>query len=96
MRKLDREIVEIAEGAPLHVLNDQLRALQDILPQGSEARVTVQGDDNFGWRLVISYFRELTTEEAEMERKYASKFAHPNERFFAARPSRPGAELFSI
>lgn len=96
MRKLDREIIEIAEGVALHVLNERLRALQCMLPQDSEARVTVQGDDNFGWRLVVSYFRELTIEEAEIERKYASEYGRSHKRFFASRSLRPRAQLPSI
>jgi hypothetical protein len=31
----------------------------------------VSGDDNFGWRLTVTYLRETTAEESELEARYA-------------------------
>jgi hypothetical protein len=37
--------------------------------------VKVSGDDNFGWRLTVTYLREPTIEEAELEARYGRRAA---------------------
>ena len=40
-------------------------------PPDSQAEVRIGGNDYFGWRLTISFLRELTPEELALEAKYA-------------------------
>lgn len=75
MRRRDREIIEIGECTSLGAVIEQLQALQDRLPEDSGAQVGVHGDDNFGWRITVTYSRELTAEESELESRYGSRGA---------------------
>ena len=45
------------------------------LSENAEPQVEVRGDDNFGWRITVTYFRDQTSEEAELERRYATRAA---------------------
>lgn len=72
MRRRDREIINVVECTPLDALIKQLRAVRGSLPKNAEPMVKVEGDDHFGWRLAITYFREATTQESELEAKYAA------------------------
>ena len=90
LRRRDLEIIEIGECTALGALVERLQSLYDRLSENAEAQVKVRGDDNFGWGLTVTYFRELTAEEADLEGRYASRVAgrKPPFRFFAdqARP----------
>ena len=83
MRRRDREIIEIGECTSLGAVIERLQALQDSLPNDSEAQVEVRGDENFGWRIAITYSRELTAEESELEGRYGSRVADSRRRFIA-------------
>ena len=48
-----------------------LEAIRDNLPPDHQAELRIRGDEVFGRRLTISYFREQTAEEVEIESKYA-------------------------
>jgi hypothetical protein len=50
---------------------DKIRALAGT--EDAEAEVRMKGDDIFGRRLSITYFRELTAEEAECEARYGGE-----------------------
>ncbi len=76
MRRRDREIIEIGECASLDSVIDRLLSLHGRLPENSEPQVEMRGDDNFGWRLIITYFRELTADEAELEARYSARVPH--------------------
>lgn len=71
MRRRDREVIEIGECASLNAVIEWLQMLRRRLSDGADAQVQVGGDDNFGWRITVNYFRELTAEEAELEDRYA-------------------------
>jgi hypothetical protein len=85
LRRRDLEIIEIGEGTSLGALMERLQSLYDRLSENAEAQVKVRGDDNFGGRLTVMYFRDLTAEEAKLEGRYASRVAgrKPPFRFFA-------------
>ena len=72
MRKLDRVIVEIGTDMPLSALIDRLRLIQSSLPEAADPAVKAEGDATFGWRLKVSYLREPTSREAELQAKYGS------------------------
>ena len=66
-----KEFVEIADHSSLDELIARLVAVRDSLPEDAEAELKLRGDDVFGRRLAITYFREQTSEEAEREERYA-------------------------
>jgi hypothetical protein len=72
VRRRDREVIEIGECTSLNDVIEWLQLLQRRLSDDADAQVQVRGDDNFGWRITVSYFRERSAEEAELEDRYAS------------------------
>ena len=71
MRRRDREIIEIGECASLASVIDRLQQFQGSLGEDSQAEVKFDGDDVFGWRFTITYFRDPTPEEVALEARYA-------------------------
>ena len=66
-----KDFIEISEYTSLDQLINTLTAVRDSLPDESEPELKLKGDDVFGRRMSISYFRELTDEEAACEAKYS-------------------------
>lgn len=66
-----KDFIEISEYTSLDQLINTLTAIRDSLPEGAEAELRMKGDDVFGRRLSVSYFRELTAEEADCEARYS-------------------------
>ena len=71
MRRRDKEVIEIADCASLAFVIERLLALSSSLPPDSHPEVTIGGNDYFGRRLTISFFRELTSEEMALEARYS-------------------------
>lgn len=71
MRRRVKEFVEISDHTSLDMLIKTLVAIRDNLDEGAEPEMKLRGDDVFGRRLSISYFRELNEKEAELDAKYA-------------------------
>lgn len=71
MKRRVKEFVEIDEHVSLEELIGKLAEIRDSLPDGCEAELRLRGDEIFGRRITISYFREQTDEEAELEKRYA-------------------------
>jgi hypothetical protein len=71
MNRRIKEFVDISEHVSLDELIERLVELRALLPEGSEAELKLRGDDVFGRKITIAYMRELSAEEAEMERRYA-------------------------
>jgi hypothetical protein len=65
-----KDFIEISEYTSLDQLINTLTAIRDNLPEESEPELRMKGDDVFGRRLSISYFRELTVEEATLDARY--------------------------
>jgi hypothetical protein len=70
MRKRVKDFIEIGDFTSLDRLITTLNALRDSLPADAEPELKMRGDDVFGRRFSISYFRELTVEEAALDAKY--------------------------
>jgi hypothetical protein len=70
MRRRVKEILDIGDHESLDELIQKLCEVRDSLPPESEAELCLRGDEVFGHRITISYFREQTAEEAECERRY--------------------------
>lgn len=66
-----KDFIDISEYTSLEDLIRYLQTIRDSLPPEHQAELKIRGDDVFGRRLTISYFREQTPEELELESKYA-------------------------
>ena len=71
MSRRVKEFIDIGEHISLDELIGKLAEVRDSLPQDSEAELRLRGDDVFGRRITITYLREQTAEEAELEQRYA-------------------------
>ena len=71
MNRRIKEFVDISEQVSLDELIGRLVELRTLLPDGSEAELKLRGDDVFGRKITIAYMRELSDEEAEIERRYS-------------------------
>jgi hypothetical protein len=68
-----KEFVDIRDHSSLDELIHKLTELRDGLPEDSGAELGLRGDDVFGRRITITYFRDQTKDEAELERRYAEE-----------------------
>jgi hypothetical protein len=66
-----KDFIDISDYTSLDDLIRYLQAIRDNLPPEHQAEMKIRGDDVFGRRLTISYFREQTPDEVELESKYA-------------------------
>src|SRR5207248_8052392 len=66
-----KDFIDISEYTSLDDLIRYLEAIRDNLPKECEAELKIRGDDVFGRRLTITYFREQTPDEVELEAKYS-------------------------
>jgi len=71
MSRRVKEFVDIADHVSLDELIEKLAEVRGSLPQDAEAELRLRGDDVFGRRITITYLRDQTAEEAEIERRYA-------------------------
>ena len=83
MSRRVKEFVDIGEHVSLDDLIGKLAAIRAELPEGCEAEMRLRGDEVFGRRITISYFRDQTDEEAEIEKRYAEHSREANERELA-------------
>jgi len=67
-----KDFIDISEYTSLDDLIRYLATIRDNLPPEHQAELKIRGDDVFGRRLTISYFREQTPEELEIESKYSA------------------------
>lgn len=80
MTRRVKEFVDIGEHVSLEDLIGTLVQIRDRLPEESEAELRLRGDEVFGRRITISYLREQTEEEAEIERRYVEASREAKER----------------
>ncbi|HWI88041.1 MAG TPA: hypothetical protein VNS11_02195 [Sphingomicrobium sp.] len=80
MSRRVKEFIDISEHVSLDELIGKLVELRDSLSDESEAELRLRGDEVFGRRITISYFREQTDEEAEIEKRYAEQTREAKER----------------
>ena len=71
MSRRIKEFVEVADQLSIDDLIQKLGEIRESLPNDADAELRLRGDDVFGRRITISYFREQTAEEAELENRYA-------------------------
>ena len=80
MERRVKEFVDIGDQLSLDALIEQLTQLRDTLPDESDAELRLRGDEIFGHRITITYFRGQTEEEAECEQRYAEAAREAKER----------------
>jgi hypothetical protein len=66
-----KDFIDISEYTSIDDLIRYLETIRDNLPDGHEAEMKIRGDDVFGRRLTITYFREQTADEVELDAKYS-------------------------
>jgi hypothetical protein len=66
-----KDFIEISDYTSLDALIRFLETIRDNLPEDCEPELKMRGDDVFGRRLTITYFRELTPEEESLDARYA-------------------------
>ena len=67
-----KDFIDISEYTSLDDLIRYLAAIRDNLPPDHQAEMKIRGDEIFGRRLTITYFREQTPDELELESKYSA------------------------
>jgi hypothetical protein len=72
MRTRVKDYIEVSDYTSLDRLITTLAAIRDSLPETAEPELKMRGDDVFGRRLSITYWRELTTAEQEADAKYVA------------------------
>ena len=83
MSRRVKEFVDVADQLSIDELIHKLSEIRDSLPESADAELRLRGDDIFGHRLTISYFRDQTKEEAEIEQRYADEARDAKERELA-------------
>ncbi len=78
-----KEFVDVEDLVSLDGLIRTLTEVRDTLPDGADAELRLRGDEIFGHRITITYFRAQTEEEAEIEQRYAQEARDAKERELA-------------
>ena len=68
-----KDFIDISEYTSLDDLIRYLETIRDNLPADHQAELKIRGDEVFGRRLTITYFREQTPDEVELECKYSGE-----------------------
>ena len=71
MSRRVKEFVDVADHVSIDDLINKLSEIRDGLPADAEAELRLRGDDVFGHRITVSYFRDQTDEEVEIEQRYS-------------------------
>jgi hypothetical protein len=80
MSRRVKEFVEVEDRLSIDELIQKLREIRDSLPEGADAELRLRGDEVFGRRITITYFRGQTDEEAKVEKRYAEATREAKER----------------
>jgi hypothetical protein len=83
MSRRVKEFVDVVDHVSIDDLINKLTEIRDNLPQDADAELRLRGDEVFGRRITISYLREQTAEEAEVEKRYADEAREAKERELA-------------
>jgi hypothetical protein len=83
MSRRVKDFVDVKDHLSIDDLIQKLSEIRDSLPEDAAAELRLRGDEVFGHRITISYFRDQTEEEAEIERRYAEQSREAKERELA-------------
>jgi hypothetical protein len=95
MTRRVKDYVDINDHVSLDELIERLNELRASLPEDCEAELRLRGDEVFGHRLSISYFRPLTAAEAECEARYAEASKDAREKELARLQEELGVICYS-
>jgi len=95
MSRRVKEFVDVPDHVSIDDLIEKLTAIRDSLPTDSDAELRLRGDEIFGHRITVSYFRKQTKEEAEIERRYADAAREAKERELARLQAELGVVCYS-
>ena len=70
MSRRVKEFVDVADHLSIDELIERLTAIRNQLPSDADPELRLRGDEVFGHRMTISYLREQTPEEADIENRY--------------------------
>lgn len=68
-----KEFKDVSEYTTLDGLIEVLEELKRELPDDAEPELKMRGDDVFGRKLTIQYYRPQTQQEIELEKKYTER-----------------------
>jgi hypothetical protein len=83
MSRRVKEFVDVVDHVSIDDLISKLTEIRDNLPRDADAELRLRGDEVFGRRITISYLREQTAEEVEVEKRYADEAREAKERELA-------------
>ena len=83
MSRRVKEFVDVDDHLSIDELIEKLTELRDKLPDDAAAELRLRGDEVFGHKLTITYFREQTEEEAELEKRYSEASREAKEKELA-------------
>ena len=83
MSRRVKDYVDVADQLSIDELIEKLTGIRDALPEDSDPELRLRGDDVFGHRITISYFRAQTDEEAEIEKRYSVEAREAKEKELA-------------
>jgi hypothetical protein len=83
MSRRVKEFVDVVDQLSIDELIHKLSEIRDGLPDSADAELRLRGDDVFGRRITITYFRQQTDEEAELERRYSEEAREAKEKELA-------------
>ena len=95
MSRRVKEFVDIADHLSLDELIEKLAEVREGLPEAADAELRLRGDEVFGQRITVSYFRDQTQEEAEIERRYAEQSREAKEKELARLQAELGVVCYS-
>ena len=95
MSRRVKEFVDIADHLSLDELIEKLAEVREGLPEAADAELRLRGDEVFGQRITVSYFRDQTREEAEIERRYAEQSREAKEKELARLQAELGVVCYS-
>ena len=95
MSRRVKEFVDVPDHVSIDDLISKLAEIRDSLPEDAEAELRLRGDEVFGHRITVSYFRKQTKEEAEIEKRYADATREAKERELARLQAELGVVCYS-
>jgi len=95
MSRRVKDFVDVTDHVSIDDLIQKLTQIRDSMPEDAGAELCLRGDEVFGHRITISYFREQTEEEAAIERRYAKQSRQAKERELARLQAELGVVCYS-
>ena len=79
MSRMVKDFIEVNQWESLEALIERLTEIRASLPEAAQPEVKMRGDDVFGRKLSIAYYRPQTPEEAESDARCAEAYRQSRE-----------------